>query len=65
MGASIQSMTIYQLKTAIQREMYDALCAKARCERHRLKAGLMLVELRRRVEAGEAGQGRRGMVAVV
>ena len=54
---SLQSSSVYELKTAIQHEMYDALRARARYQKHRLKAGLMLVELRRRVEAGEVGQG--------
>ena len=44
---------VRQIKTHI----YDANNAEARCVKHRLQAGQLLLQLRERIESGEAGNG--------
>lgn len=49
--------TIDGLVKEIRLHLYDAKGAKAKLEKHRLVAGQKLLELRSRIEAGEAGEG--------
>jgi hypothetical protein len=48
---------IDKLIVEIRGHMYDALSTKANYDKYRQAAGQTLLELRRRVEAGEAGEG--------
>ena len=47
---------VRQIKTHI----YDANNAEGRCVKHRLQAGQLLLQLRERIESGEAGNGITG-----
>lgn len=48
---------IQKLITEIRGHLYDAKGAQAKFDKHRLAAGQKLLALRRRVEAGEVGEG--------
>lgn len=52
-----QDQSLESLVTEIRGHMYDAQGAKTKFDKHRLAAGQKLLDLRRRVEAGEAGEG--------
>lgn len=48
-------MTISELVVEINKRIYDAYSAQNRCNKLRLKAGLLLLQLRQRIESGEEG----------
>lgn len=55
MGAATKTIDI--LVKEIRTHLYDAKGAESKYQKHRLAAGQKLLELRARVEAGEAGEG--------